>query len=294
MIGCPLFLIARMDVMADANEIVQLEKKALEYRRHLVNLAHAHQFGVHIGGGLSLAEILVSLYYYAADIDPGDPEWEDRDRIILSKGHGNIGLLTVLAMKGFFPLDAFESFNQVGSYLSMHADSHVPGIEHSAGSLGHGLAVAAGMALAGKLDQKDYQVYCILGDGEIMEGSNWEALMSSAHFKLDNLTAIIDRNQLSQEGTTEETMRLEPLADKLSSFRWLPVEVNGHSIPELLDAFQLDSGDKPKVIIANTIKGRGIDGIANTISSHFGHLDEKQTKLALDQINSEEKILSQE
>jgi transketolase len=191
-------------------------------------------------------------------------------------------------MRGFFPLDAFESFNQVGSYFSMHADAHVPGVEHSAGSLGHGLSVASGMALAGKLDQKDYQVYCILGDGELMEGSNWEAFMSTAHFELDNVTAIIDRNHLSQEGTTEDTMRLEPLAEKMISFGWQPIEVDGHSIPEILDAFQLDSGGKPKVIIANTIKGRGIDGIANTIGSHFGHLDEKQTKLALDQINSEE------
>lgn len=280
--------------MVDAIKIVRLEKKAFEYRRHLINLAHDHQFGVHIGGGLSLAEILVTLYFMIANLDPQDPDWEDRDRIILSKGHGNIGLLTVLSMKGYFPIDVFEEFNQVGSNFSMHADAHVPGVEHSAGSLGHGLSVASGMALAGKLDQKDYQVYCILGDGELMEGSNWEALMSTAHFELDNVTAIIDRNRLSQEGTTEETMRLEPLADKFISFGWHPIDVDGHSVPELLDAFEMDSGGKPKVIIANTIKGRGVDNIANTTGSHFGHLNEQQTQLALDQINSEEQLLSRE
>lgn len=280
--------------MADAIRIVGLEKKALEYRRHLITLAHDHQFGVHIGGGLSLAEILVTLYFLIANLDPQDPDWADRDRIILSKGHGNIGLLTVLAMRGYFPFDVFKDFNQVGSYFSMHADSHVPGVEHSAGSLGHGLSVASGMALAGHLDQKDYRVYCILGDGELMEGSNWEALMSGSHYKLDKLTAIVDRNHLSQEGTTEETMRLEPLADKMISFGWLPIEVDGHSIAELIDAFQMDSQGKPKVIIADTIKGRGVDSIANTTGSHFGHLDEQQTQRALDQINLEEQRLSRE
>jgi len=144
------------------------------------------------------------------------------------------------------------------------------------------------------LDQKDFRIYCILGDGELMEGSNWEALMSTTHFKLDNLTAIIDRNHLSQEGTTEETMKLEPLADKMISFGWQPIEVDGHNIAELLDAFQMDSQGKPKVIIANTIKGRGVDNIANTTGSHFAHLDEQQTQLALDQINSEELKLVRE
>jgi transketolase len=275
-------------VMEDQSRINYLQKKALEYRKHLIHLAHKHSFGVHIGGGLSLAEILTALYFEVANLDPNKPDWEDRDRIILSKGHGNIGLLTVLAMRNFFSFDEMNNFNQLGSYFSMHADAHVPGIEHSAGSLGHGLSVAIGMALAARLDKKEWKVYCILGDGEIMEGSNWEALMSGSHFNLSKLTAIIDRNRLSQEGTTSETMSLEPLTNKVTDFGWTVLEIDGHHIQDILQAFAADSNGKPKMIIANTIKGRGIDSLANRTKSHFSHLDETQTRLALQQIEKEE------
>ena len=273
--------------MKNQNRIIRLQKKALQYRKHLIQLAHEHSFGVHVGGSLSLAEVLTTLYFEVANLDPGNPDWEERDRIILSKGHGNVGLLTVLALKGYFPFKELEAFNQLGSFYSMHADSHVPGVEHSAGSLGHGLSVAVGMALAAGLDQKDWKVYCILGDGEIMEGSNWEALMSASHYKLGRLTAIIDRNQLSQEGSTTETMDLEPLVRKIESFGWFAAEVDGHDIPELLTSFKSESVDQPKMIIANTIKGRGVASLANKTKSHFSHLDETQAELALDEINKE-------
>jgi transketolase len=278
-------------LMGNDDRIIDLQKKTLEYRKYLIQLAHQQSFGVHIGGGLSLAEILTTLYFEVATLDPNNPDWEERDRIILSKGHGNIGLLTVLAMRGFFPFAEMEHFNQLGSYYSMHADSQVPGVEHSAGSLGHGLSVAIGMALAARLDKKDWKVYCILGDGEIMEGSNWEALMSASHFNLSNLTGIIDRNRLSQEGTTAETMNLEPLLEKINDFGWLAIEVDGHHVEEILEAFDADSEGKPKMIVANTIKGRGVESLANTTKSHFSHLDEVQTRLALQEIEKEEQSL---
>jgi transketolase len=274
-------------LMKNQNRIIRLQKKALEYRKHLIQLAHSHSFGVHIGGGLSLAEILTTLYFEVANLDPGNPDWKDRDRIILSKGHGNIGLLTVLAMKGYFPFSEMENFNHLESFYSMHADAHIPGVEHSAGSLGHGLSVAVGMALAAGLDQKDWNVYCILGDGEIMEGSNWEALMSASHFKLKKLTAIIDRNHLSQEGTTTETMGLEPLVKKIENFGWFVAEVDGHNISELLQVFDAEPMGQPKMIIANTIKGRGVESLANKTKSHFSHLDENQAHLALEEIEKE-------
>jgi len=269
-----------------------LTKKSLDFREHLVTLAHKQEFGIHIGGGLSLAEILTCLYFKIAHINPENPEWEERDRIILSKGHGNVGLLTILAMKGFFPFTVFNNFNEIGSSYSMHSDSQVPGVEHSAGSLGHGLSVAVGMALRAKRDHKSWHVYCILGDGESMEGSVWEAMMSASHFNLNNLTAIIDRNRLSQEGTTEETMKLDPLQEKGAAFGWSVVEVDGHSIQELLGAFAEDRADKPKLIIANTIKGRGIASLENRITSHFGHLNQEQYRIAMEEIKQERKKLS--
>ncbi len=273
--------------MEKSEMIPALKQKAFDFRENIVTLAHKQEFGIHIGGGLSLAEILTCLYFQVANVDPENPKWEERDRIVLSKGHGNVGLLTILAMKGFFPFSVFEKFNEVGSYYSMHSDSHVPGVEHSAGSLGHGLSVAVGMALRGKREKKSWRVYCILGDGESMEGSVWEAMMSASHFKLNNLTAIIDRNHLSQEGTTSETMELEPLKEKGEAFGWSVYEVDGHNIQELLDAFSADSDNKPKLIIANTIKGRGIESLENITKSHFGHLDNEQYELAIENINKE-------
>jgi transketolase len=174
----------------------------------------------------------------------------------------------------------------------MHADAHVPGVEHSAGSLGHGLSVAVGLALASKLDERPWKVFCILGDGETMEGSVWEAMMSAAHFKLDNLTAIIDRNQLAQEGTTAEIMDLEPLVQKASAFGWQTVEVSGHDIEALLRAFDAEQADQPKLIIANTVKGRGVPSHQNTIMSHFGALTNEQASRALAQLQSEHELLS--
>lgn len=278
--------------MIRSDILSMLSENASAYRKHIIKLAQSHKGGIHIGGALSMAEILTTLYFQVAELDPKNPDWEDRDRIILSKGHGNIGLLTILAMKGFFSFDVFENLNQVGSFYSMHCDSHVAGVEHSAGSLGHGLAVSVGMALVSKREKKPWRVYCILGDGESMEGSVWEAMMSASHFGLNNLTAILDRNRLSQEGPTEKTMRLEPLAEKISAFGWSVIEVNGHNIEDLLDAFSADTGKKPKLILANTVKGRGVPVIEDQVKSHFGTLTEDQASMAIKQLTNEQSVTS--
>ena len=284
-------LSGKIQIMNNKNQISQLQEKALEYRETLIRLSNEQVFGIHLGGSLSLAEILTVLYFQVVKNDPENPDWADRDRVILSKGHGNIGLLVTLSQQGYFPISVLDDFNKTDSIFSMHTDARVPGIEHSTGSLGHGLSVAIGMALTGKRNNSAWRVYCILGDGESMEGSVWEAMMSASHYKLDHLTAIIDRNHLSQEGTTRETMRLDPLKAKGEAFGWTVLEINGHNIEELLTAFSADSLGKPKLIIANTIKGRGISSLENKPGSHFAHLDEKQAKLALEQINIEKKAL---
>ncbi len=264
-----------------------LSLRALDFREKIIHLAHEHQFGVHIGGSLSLAEILTVLYFSVVRVKPQDPDWKERDRVILSKGHGNIGLLTILALRGFFSESKLKTFNTLGSYFTMHADSQVPGVEHSAGSLGHGLSVAVGMALAGKLDGAPWNVYCILGDGESMEGSVWEALMSAAHFQLDNLVAILDRNQLTQEGTTAEVMNLDPMASKVEAFGWDVYEVNGHDIQALSRAFSHKTSGNPKFILANTLKGYGLPSHQNKVDSHFGSLTDEQASAALELLDAE-------
>ena len=259
------------------NETIdRLKTISIEYRQKIIELANTHSFGIHMGGSLSLAEILTVLYFSVAQVDPLQPDWPDRDRIILSKGHANVGLMTMLAMKGYFSFDAFDTFNQVESPYTMHPDPAVPGIEHATGSLGHGLSVGVGLALAGRLDGKDYHTYCILGDGESMEGSVWEAIMSAAHFKLDNLTVILDRNRLSQESQTEDLIQLEPLDGKYRMFGWNALRVDGHDIDALLSAFKLPHNGKPKAIIAETRKGRGVSDYENLPKSHFAHLSDEE------------------
>ena len=269
-----------------------LSSYALDYREKILRLAHEHKFGVHLGGSLSLSEILTVLYFSVARVDPQNPEWADRDRVILSKGHGNVGLLTILSLKGFFPESTFSTFNALGSHYTMHADSNVPGVEHSAGSLGHGLSVAVGMALAARLDNADWKVYCILGDGESMEGSVWEALMSAGHFGLRNLVAILDYNRLTQEGTTDEVMDLDPIVKKVDAFGWNAIVIDGHNVTEIRQALNVETKEKPKFIVANTVKGYGIPSHQNQVHSHFGSLSDEQLADALKIIEAERKRIS--
>lgn len=270
------------------NQIDNLKKIAKLIREDIIMTGKECAIGVHIGGNLTIAEVMAVLFFYAANLDPDNVDWEDRDRIILSKGHGNVALSSAMARRGFFPLDELKKFDTFNSMLSMHIDKHrMPGVEISSGSLGHGLNVAVGAAKGAKINQADWQTYCIISDGELMEGSTWEAIMSAAQFHLDNLTVIIDRNNLTIEGNTEEKMGLEPLAEKFKAFNWLVLEVDGHSIEELVKAFDEKSPDqKPKMIIAKTLKGRGVPSIEGKASSHFFKISPEDADEALAIIQS--------
>lgn len=238
----------------------------------------------HIGSILSIADILAVLYEKILKYDPDNTRWEERDRLILSKGHAGAGIYAVLAEKGFFPVDKLNTHCQDGSDLSGHV-SHkgIPGVELSTGSLGHGLSVGAGRALAAKLGEKKYRTIVIMSDGECDEGSNWEAIMFSAHHKLGNLIAIVDYNKLQSIKSTTETLNLEPFADKWRSFGWDVKEVDGHNHEELIKVLsELNHGrDKPACVIANTIKGKGVPFMENNVLWHYKSPQDDELKNAL-------------
>ncbi|MBN1293317.1 MAG: transketolase [Candidatus Latescibacteria bacterium] len=250
----------------------ELERKAKEARKWLVETLVKCGAG-HPGGALSSIDIMIALYFEVMNIDPNRPEWDERDRFILSKGHSSIGLYTTLYLKGMIEKDTLLTFRQNGSMLSGHPDMRkVRGVEMSTGSLGHGLSVGAGMALAGKMDKKKYRVFVIVGDGESQEGSIWEAIMFAAHYKLDNLTVILDRNGIQIDGITENIMSLEPYADKWKAFGWEVREINGHAMAEIVPALKSVpfTEGKPSVVIAHTIKGKGVSFMENTNAWHGG------------------------
>jgi transketolase len=265
--------------MGKEQNIERLRSIAIDLREDIVRAGRDVPGGVHLGGCLSLAEILAVLYFSVLRVDPRNPRWPERDRLVLSKGHGNLALCAVLARRGFFPLKDLAGFNTLGSPYSMHADFHrVPGVEASTGSLGHGLPIAVGMALSGRVNGAEWRVYCLLSDGEMMEGSSWEAMMAAAHHRLSNLTAIIDRNRFSLDGPTAEVMGLEPLLDKCIAFGWRTLPVDGHDVQGLLDALTLPPrGDpRPTMIVAHTVKGSGVSFLQNRASSHWGQLTPQQ------------------
>jgi transketolase len=232
--------------------------------------------GAHIGGSLSITEILTLLYFKYLNIDPRDPKRPDRDRFILSKGHAAAGFIPVLAKKGFFPEEDLKSFNHFGSPFAMHPDSNkVIGCDVSAGSLGHGLSMAVGLGLGARYLKKNFKTVCLMGDGECCEGSVWEAAMALSHFKLGNVITIVDRNRLMIDGKTEEVMHLEPFADKWRSFGFEVLDIDGHDFSALAGA--LDKGwaaaDKPVLILANTVKGKGVDFMENNVKWHYASGD---------------------
>ena len=215
----------------------------------------------HLGGSLSTADILVALFFAEMRTRPGDLCWPQRDRFILSKGHGAPALYAVLARLGYFPREELASLRQFGSILQGHPDSGcTPGVEIPTGSLGQGLSIANGLALATRLNRLPSRIYVLLGDGETQEGQIWEAAMSAAHYRLDNLTAIVDRNRLQIDGRTADVMNVEPLARKWQAFGWQTLEINGHDFPALLAALKACRANRgpPKVIIAHTVKGKGV------------------------------------
>ncbi len=250
-------------------------RKAAEIRKLVLDMIF-HAGSGHIGGSLSAAEILVSLYYGTMRVDPTNPTWPERDRFILSKGHSVEVYYAVLADLGFFPREELDTFCQFGSRLIGHTNTKVPGVEHNTGSLGHGLSVGMGMALGAKRAHSLSRVFVLMGDGELTEGSVWEAAMAAAHYKLDNLTAIIDRNGLQISGPTENVMQLEPLADKWRAFGWHVTEVSGHDFDELVAALNAEKLGKPHLVLAKTTKGKGISFIENQAHWHHGVPSEEQ------------------
>ena len=241
----------------------------------------------HFGGGLSIVDIVATLYGSIMKLDKGNPEWEGRDRFILSKGHGVLGYYTALSEVGFIPEEDLLSFEKNGSYLYGHpVINRAKGIEFSNGSLGMGLSLGIGVALAGKRRNSDYGVYVLMGDGECNEGSVWEAAMSGAHFKLNNLVAIIDRNNLQQTGSNQEIMSVGDLACKWQSFGWKVIKVDGHNIGDLHDAFfQAGTADGPVAIVANTIKGRGFSFSENDNTWHHSPLSKSQYEAAVAELD---------
>lgn len=267
--------------MVDPTLISRLEDKAVDIRKKIVDLT-VIAGGGHIGGALSMVEMLVALYFNDLNVDPANPDWPERDRFILSKGHGALGLCPVLSDRGFFSEELMSNFNGLDSPFGMHPDMHkIPGIEMSTGSLGHGLSIAVGCALAAKLDQASWRTFCLLGDGELDEGMVWEAAMSASKFQLGNLVALVDRNGYSLDGPTEEIMPLEPLKSKWVSFGWDVVEIDGNNMSEVLSAYATlpePMGDRPQCIIARTTKGKGVSFMESKAEWHYGGLDDEKAE----------------
>lgn len=225
----------------------------------------------HIGGSLSIADVVTTLYFHTMRVDPKNPRDPDRDRFVLSKGHTSPGLYAALALKGFFPVETLKLFRSIEGDLSGHPEMNkVPGVDMSTGSLGQGISAAVGMALAGKIDQKDYRVYAVMGDGEIEEGQVWEAFMAAAKYKLDNLCAVIDVNGLQIDGATADVMPSEPLDKKLEAFNWNVIKIDGHDFEAIAAAFDSAKAHKgqPTMILAKTTKGKGVSFMENKAAWH--------------------------
>jgi len=270
----------------DKERLNELRELAKDIRRESLQMIYSARSG-HPGGSLSIVEILIALYYEVMNIKPDEPKWPGRDRFILSKGHACAALYSILAKKGYFPTEELSKFRKFGGILQGHPDSRkIPGIEISTGSLGQGISVAVGMAIAAKLRNQKHRVFALLGDGECDEGQVWEAALSAAHRKLDNLTVIIDRNGVQLDGTTKEILDLEPLVDKWAAFGFSVKEVDGHDISAMAETLiEKNITCKPKVIIAHTIKGKGISYMEGKAEWHGRCPSEEQYKSALEEIN---------
>jgi len=269
-------------VFNETIDIDDLKVKACQHRVEILQATNRAGSG-HPGGSLSAVEIFLALYHYKMNHRPEDPQWEDRDRLIVSKGHVTPVVYVTLANAGYFPKEELEGFRKFGSRLQGHVHTKVPGVEFNTGSLGHGLSVANGIALGAKTQKKDFNTYCVMGDGEIQEGSVWEAAMTAAHFKLDNVCAIVDYNKIQENGPVSEIKSLDPLIDKWKSFGWHAVEIIGHNFKQLIAALdEFDTvKDKPFVIIAHTIKGKGISFMEGNCNWHGKAPNDKQLEEAL-------------
>jgi transketolase len=267
-------------------EIERLEKISSKIRCSIVTMVERASTG-HIGGSLSVTDVLVALYFKIMNINPKRPDWRDRDRLILSKGHGATAIYSVLAERGFFPVKDLKTFGIIDSNFQVHPDmTKVPGIEASTGALGQGLSVAAGAALAARLDGKDYHTYAIIGDGEIQEGQIWEAAMFSSHYKLDNLTAIMDYNNVQLMGNVSDIMGIAPVDLKWQSFGWNVIKIDGHDFNQIIGSINETKKikGKPTIIIANTIKGKGVSFMQNTCDWHGGVPTEEEYQKAMEEL----------
>jgi transketolase len=268
-------------------DLNDLNNMARNLRRHVITMISEAGSG-HPGGSLSAADIVTALYFKVMQHDPQNPKWPDRDRFILSKGHAAPVLYAALAECGYFPLQWLSTLRKTGTCLQGHTDSRVtPGVDVSAGSLGQGLSVGVGMAIAARMDKKDYHTYVLLGDGECDEGQIWEAAMFAPNYKLGNLTAIVDANTLQLDGFTRNVMNLEPFADKWRSFNWDVMEIDGHDIGQILNALDKAraASEKPLAIIAHTIKGKGVSFMENNVEYHGKALNKSETEIALKELS---------
>lgn len=266
----------------EINNSISLAKEIRKKSLRMVYQAKAS----HIGGSLSMVDILSVLYSSVLKYDSSDPHWSERDRFILSKGHSCVSFYSTLALCGFFSLEELDEYGNNGCRLLSHTTHYVPGIELSAGSLGHGFPVACGVALAAKRKKESYRTFVLVGDGEMDEGSNWEALLFAAHFELDNLCLIIDYNKIQSLGATNDVLKLEPLKSKLEAFNWNVLQINGHNHDEILQAFTnaAEVKNKPTVIIADTIKGKGVSFMENQLLWHYKSPSEEQYNQAIEEI----------
>lgn len=270
-----------------AATVAKIRDKARAIRMHALNMVFAARLG-HPGGDLSVADILATLYFGVMRVNPQAPRHPGRDRLILSKGHASGALYATLAEAGYFPVEQLATYMKPKSALNGHPNrNYVPGVEANTGPLGHGMPIAVGVAIAGQIDRADYRVFVVTGDGELQEGSNWEAAMAAGHRKLGNLTLIIDRNTLQQGARVAETNDVEPLADKFRAFGWEVVDVDGHDPSALIDALaRVEGRAKPLCVIAHTIKGKGVSYMEDQVNWHHGvpnpaQLDQAMKELSL-------------
>ena len=276
----------------EKRSLTDLDKSMLriskDIRKNIIKMVTVSNSS-HVGSALSIVDILVTLYFKILNIDPLSPEKEDRDRFILSKGHASTALYATLSKRGFFPEDLLNKYYIDGGVLPGHLDRNTGlGVEVSSGSLGHGLSIGIGMAIAAKYDNKNYKIYVLMSDGECDEGSTWEAAMLAAHLKLDNLIAIIDYNKIQSFGRIKEVVNLEPLYDKWVSFGWAVKEIDGHDYQELLWAFEslpIESG-KPSMIIAHTVKGKGVSFMEDKLEWHYKSPTYEQYEIAIKEIDA--------
>lgn len=276
----------------EKRSLTELDKSMLkiskDIRKNIIKMVTVSKSS-HVGSALSIVEILVTLYFKILNIHPLVPKKEDRDEFILSKGHASAALYATLAERGFFPKDLLDKYYIDGGGLPGHLDSSMtPGVEVSTGSLGHGLSIGIGMAIAAKHDDKSYKIYVLMSDGECDEGSTWEAAMLAAHLKLGNLVAIIDYNKIQSFGRVKEVVNLEPLYDKWVSFGWAVREIDGHNYQELLSAFEslpIERG-KPSMIIAHTIKGKGVSFMEDKLEWHYKSPTQEQYEIAIKEIDA--------